>query len=617
MAKKVFTFFSCFVIGLSCWSQLDSTQVLTEVIISDKQLKDFDTGVIQQRITTEQIEHQSTQLTQTLRFNSLIFLRENGPGGVSSPSFRGTNASQTAVVWNGININSQFTGQTDFNTIATRNYDNLTIRSGGGSIPYGTGAVGGSVHLNNEGRFNTHLNARFSAGFSSFNTPTGHIKLDYGNKKFFINGAVDYISSENDFNYLDSDLSNENGDYNNINGNLNFGWLLGKRHTLKFFHNTFTGNRGFARTLTAVSNSFFEDRNVRNLVQWDSNWGSFESQLRLAHIFEQFRFFQSRDFRENSSIGRAIRYTANYNGTYNFNAKRSLQTLIDYTSVNGDGTSIPNSQRNTFSTTLLWKDQVTEKFQYNAQLRQDVTPDFNSPLLAGIGGSYAFAHVYTLKLQAGRNYRLPTFNDLFWAGPGGRGNPDLLPETSWQGELGHKFTFKNLNLNAQTYYIQTTNLIVWLPDDSGVFSPINVAETENYGFELGTNFKKDFGTHQVELSTQYGYTIARDIERDRRLIFVPEQKIVGTLKYQYKNFSSFYQFLYNDELFTTRDNTQTLADYAVSNLGVGYTMPTRNNTQQLEFALRGNNILNRNYQPTPFRPNPGINFSIQTTYTFN
>ena len=615
MKKKVLLYIILLSCTGYCFGQLDSLQLLPEVILGDVKLHDFATGVHQRTLSDTVIARQQTQLTQTLRFNSLIFLRENGPGGVSSASFRGTNASQTAVVWNGININSQFTGQTDFNTITTHNYDDITIRSGGGSIPYGTGAVGGSIHLNNEGTFKDHFQTKIRLGFGSFNTPLGQIKSTYSTDRFYLDAAIDYIQSDNDFDFLDTDLTNENGDYENINWNLNLGWLAGKRHTFRLYHNTFLGDRGFARTLTAPSNTAYEDRNTRSLIQWDARYTKLESQLRLAHIFEQFRFFLSRDFEDSFSIGRAVRYTANYRGKYQFDKDKSLQAILDYTSVDGDGTSIQATVRNTFSSTLLWNHQLNNQWQYSIQLRQDETSDFDSPLLVGLGSSYAFAKAYTLKINASRNYRIPTFNDLFWAGPGARGNPDLLAETSWQGEIGHELRFKNLNIDVQTYYIRTQNLIVWLPNISGVFSPINVADTENYGAELEVDYSKNFSNHQFAVSAKYGYTIARDIEEDQRLIFVPEQKIVGALQYRYKNIGAFYQFLYNDELFTTTDNLGVLSDYAVSNLGIDYTVKQKNK-QQINFSLKANNIFNRNYQVVPFRPSPGTNFLIQTTYTF-
>lgn len=44
------------------------------------------------------------QLTQLLQAETPIYFKENGRGMVSSPSFRGTLASHTAVVWNGMEL---------------------------------------------------------------------------------------------------------------------------------------------------------------------------------------------------------------------------------------------------------------------------------------------------------------------------------------------------------------------------------------------------------------------------------------------------------------------------------------------------------------------------------
>ena len=92
----------------------------------------------------------SSNLSEVLRFQSAVYIKENGRGAVSSPSFRGTTAQQTAFVWNGININSTFLGQGDVNNLNLLGYDQLEIKSGGGSVIYGSGAIGGTIHLNNE-----------------------------------------------------------------------------------------------------------------------------------------------------------------------------------------------------------------------------------------------------------------------------------------------------------------------------------------------------------------------------------------------------------------------------------------------------------------------------------
>jgi iron complex outermembrane receptor protein len=67
-------------------------------------------------------------LTALLLANTAVYFKENGPGMVSSPSFRGTSAQQTAVIWNGLNINSQLNGQTDFSTVNARDFNQVSVR---------------------------------------------------------------------------------------------------------------------------------------------------------------------------------------------------------------------------------------------------------------------------------------------------------------------------------------------------------------------------------------------------------------------------------------------------------------------------------------------------------
>ena len=98
-------------LGLLCIlpanSQNDSINRLEEVRLSDVKL--FMNSEAQQVLVLKDstLKANDPLLTSLLKFNSPIYFKENGYGMVSSPSFRGTTASQTAVIWNGININSQ------------------------------------------------------------------------------------------------------------------------------------------------------------------------------------------------------------------------------------------------------------------------------------------------------------------------------------------------------------------------------------------------------------------------------------------------------------------------------------------------------------------------------
>ena len=140
----------------------NDTIVLKDVQVSDKYLKKNTSSQNLIKLNDSILDNNKPSLTNLLNNNSSIYFKQNGYGMVSSPSFRGTTAQQTAVVWNGININSQLTGQTDFNTISTRNFDNVVLKAGGGSTIYGTSAIGGTVHLNNELIFKNILVLNFN-----------------------------------------------------------------------------------------------------------------------------------------------------------------------------------------------------------------------------------------------------------------------------------------------------------------------------------------------------------------------------------------------------------------------------------------------------------------------
>ena len=147
--KKLFLL--CFVLACQfTLAQSETTPKLKEVVLSDVYLKSNNKSQSVQVLNDSVISKNQSSLSDLLNYNSSIYFKQYGRGQLSTVSFRGTTASQTAVVWNGININSQLTGETDFNTITSNDYNSISVKAGGGSVLYGSGAIGGTVHLNNE-----------------------------------------------------------------------------------------------------------------------------------------------------------------------------------------------------------------------------------------------------------------------------------------------------------------------------------------------------------------------------------------------------------------------------------------------------------------------------------
>src|SRR5688500_6756660 len=77
-----------------------------------------------------------------------IYFRNYGSGMISGISLRGTSPSHTAVLWNGININSFSHGQADFSILPSDAFGDVKVHTGGGSARFGSGAFGGTILLN-------------------------------------------------------------------------------------------------------------------------------------------------------------------------------------------------------------------------------------------------------------------------------------------------------------------------------------------------------------------------------------------------------------------------------------------------------------------------------------
>ena len=620
MKKK--THYIFFVIVLSVVSgiaQNDSITQLEEVIVSDIKIKKFSEGYKVQTLSDSVITRNNISLTSLLRFNSTIYFRENGIGGTSSASFRGTSASQTAVVWNGININSQLNGQTDFNTVSVNNYDNIDIRSGGGSVQYGSGAIGGSIHLNNEFKFSNHFSNRLRVSYGSFNTSKVNYKVKYGNKKVYTDLGIDAVNSDNDHKYLGTEFRNQNGEFKNINLNASFGLFLSDNNLLKFYQNTFLGERNFSGILSGTSispsNDGYEDINSRSLLTWKSFGESYVSKLSVAHLHEMYRFFDNKDSEE-YDFGKSNNIYSKYEFLYHLNEDIQLNAIADYSFIQGEGTNFGNADdRNIFSAVVLYKHTLSDRFNYGLSLRQEATSDYDSPLLFALDAKYTFSPYYSIKFNGSRNYRIPTYNDLYWVGPGGLGNPDLKPETSIQAEIGQEVHYKGITLSVNGYYINAKDLIRWIPVSGTVWSPVNIDEVESYGVELGVTYKKQWNNHTLLLQNNYAYTVSEDKEREKQLIYVPFHKATSSISYGYKRFSMFYQLLYNGAVFITTDNSREIEGYDVSNTGVSFAY-LKSQNKEFTVDFRVNNIYNRNYQNVGFRPMPNRNYQIQLIFKF-
>lgn len=602
---SVFIFFVC-----NLYSQKDTAVVnLNAFSLSISKVKDFSKGYSSILITDSLVVRNINSLTDVLRFNSFIYFKENGLGMVSSPSFRGTSSSHTAVIWNGINVNSQLNGQVDFNAISSNSYDNISVRSGGGSVLFGSGAIGGTIHLDNLISFSKNENHKVVANYGSFNTQ--HISYDFLNStdKSYINIGVGTNSSDNDFKYVRSKLFNDNGSFSNYNVDLNFGYKINKIHQLKFYANNFFSERNLSRTLNAPSNDGYEDINIKNLLEWNFFISPKEHiTSRVSYIFEKFKYFDNNANKNIFSEGNTERKITQIDYNNAISRKLKLNGILGFESVSAYGSSFASNTRNILSAVFSLNHQLTKKISYGIQFRKDFLNDFESPFLYSLGIEQKITKGYTLSFNTSKNFKIPTFNDLYWQ-PGG--NMELIPENSHQFEIGNAISFKKVSFQINGFLINSTDLIQWIPNQSGFWSPTNTKRTRNLGVEISVYYKKAIKNHFIELNTNYSYTDAKDLETNMQLISVPKNRINALINYKYQKWNAFYQLLYNDDV-TYLANT--IPAFQVSNVGIDHQFLNIKNKPKVGFKI--NNIYNTYYQNTLNRPMPGVNYQISTNINF-
>ncbi len=597
--------FLCFFMLCQCICAQEKPVALDEVQISDSQLKNFSGSQSVTILNDSVIRKNQPSLTSLLNYNSVIYFKENGNGMVSSPSFRGTTAQQTAVVWNGININSQLNGQTDFNTVSTKSFSSVTVRAGGGSGIYGSSAIGGTIHLNNEMLFEKGFSNELYSNYGSFNTVGIHYSGKYSNENFSSQISVSRNNSDNDYEYVHSDRKNENGQYYNTSYNLGLGYKINPNNFLKFYSQVFDSKRHFSLISPTDSKTMYTDFNIRNLLEWSSFFNQFISKTKVAFLTEKYRYFENIDL-DGYTFGKVNTFIAKYDLTQNIGEKIKLNYIIDHTRNTGNGSDILSEKREISSGSLLFRHTPIESLAYDLSVRKEITSNYESPVLFAAGGNYAFSELYTIKLNVSSNFRIPSFNDLYWQGAG---NPDLKPESSKQLEIGNEFKFRNFRITATFFATKIRDMIRWIPGTGGIFAPENTNKVSILGGEILLNANKKIGKHHFEMNGTYAYTNSENEELGKQLIYVPYHKATASLSYSFGKFSTNLQYLFVGQVFTQSDNNplKRMPLYHLSNIGFDYGFGKKN---LYGFGFNIQNIGNVNYQNVEGRFMPGRYYNV-------
>lgn len=606
--KNSFAAFAFSVCSLAFYGQEQLNYQLDELLIEHRKISNqsksqrtiiFNDSLINQRVGT---------FTDFLQKNTNVYFKEEGYGMTSSPSFRGTTSQQTSVLWNGIKINSPFLGQSDFNATAFKNYDNIVIKPGGGSVLYGSGAVGGTIHLNNELQFDQKRTNYLQLNYGSFNTKGIHYKILNGSEKWAVQAYFGYNKSDNDYEWLGKNQNNINGQFENIDLGAAASYKVNERNSLTFHSSMYKDDRHFSLLTPYQTKTKYENYFYRNLLKWHYKTNRFLNTLYIANIQEKYLYYDQLPT-ERHSGGKASMWLLKNESHYMVFKNWKLSTLFKYQKNTGEGiaSNLPLATQEIASLALLSSYELNANSGFEIGLKNEFAKDYQNPFLFS-AGFYWSSNFYELKLNTSKNYRIPTFNDLYWQ-PGG--NRHLRPEKSHQIDLNNDFQFHNFNFNISVYYSSISNMIRWIPTSTGYWEAQNTHKVSVFGTEVSLNYHKKWNNHALSTSVNHAFTKSTNNTNNKQLTYIPLHKFTTNINYRFKNFSIVPSFLFIDKIYTTESNNEQNSLDAYGTFDLDFQQFFNNKKFPFTLNLKIKNIGNTAYTIMPERPMPGRNYHIQ------
>ncbi len=442
------------------------------------------------------------------------------------------------------------------------------------------------------------------------------MKGSYSNDKFSFKVSGNHSISKNDYT-VEEDYrkiyNNDNGQYYNTNINIAVAYKIAPKHQVSWISEIFDGKQHYPVHFGDLENKTkYETQNLRSLVSWDWNNTKFSNSFRAAYTEENFQYFGTLG-KPASSGGTGKNYILKNDFNYFLNSKWNINIIGEFQTNKGKGegsSGIGDISRNAGAVSALLRYFPTKDLRFEAGIKKDFVEDISSPTLFSFSGKWNTGKWYELELNVSRNFRAPSFNDLYWALGG---NKDLKPETSYQFELRNLFKMGVFKLSVAPYYMKIQDMIRWLQTPAGYYAASNTNRVEAYGLETQLELEKQFGKHILKSNLGYSYTRSTDLDIQKQLMYVPLHKFTGNIDYHYDFMKLYVQGMFNGSTYTDSNETKAyaLTPYFVLNAGVGATV-----FKNYTIGFKVNNILNETYYTMLSYPLPKRNYSINLNINF-
>ena len=477
-------------------------------------------------------QYRSGSLGQLLGQEGYAFIKHYGPGRLATPSLRGAGAAHTAVLWNGWNLSSPMNGQLDFSLLPVSLLDQVRVQYGGQGALLGSGAVGGAIHLDSRPGgsapgWSGHLQA--DGGAFGFAQLAGVLRGQGARGGLTLRAFGQRAT--HDFRYRvplgggrDS-LRRQQHAAQRQAGFIQEGQLrLSDRQSLSL-HLWYQQSE---REIPPAADQ--TDRHLRSSLGWRYQGPTWDLHLRGAYFAEGLVYTDTVTGLDAPSQAQTVQGEAEWRWWPGQGQHLRLGLSHALGQARADGYGGLRHRREQGSFFALYRlPRWRPGWEVQLSLRQGWADGAWLPPMPGVAWSVALRPGLLLRGQAGRSFRLPTFNDLFWQ-PGG--NAALRPEAGWSGDLGlearHSWGRTSGDLALTGFTSRIDDWILWRPVGA-YWAPENLRRVWARGLELRAGLARPAGSGRLRLggqgrwqrSTNQAVYLPGDASLYQQLIYTP------------------------------------------------------------------------------------------------
>ncbi|MCK5908132.1 MAG: TonB-dependent receptor [Flavobacteriales bacterium] len=639
--KITFTAIVLFLHFATVGQSIDSLNTLQNVEVVDTRAKQFNTGFkVDELDRTLLKSFEGSSISDVLISASNVNIKTYGPGGLSSISIRGGSSNHTAVLWNGINLQSPMNGGLNLSALPMDLLGDVSLQMGGSGALVGSGAAFGVLRLSSSSILEKKNSAFLSTSvgsFSNYRVATGtnfHINNSIFSVKAF------YQDSENDFEFVNTAKFGKPTEKQTNSAFNQYGLVVDNKtlinDNLIFLASVLYSN--FDKDVQTLMSDYTPseanqvDRNLLASTIFKYSKDNLKLNFKNAYTDNKLDFTDPNS-PEPESTNKSKSFISEIESDYSFdgrgdllNSKNNFYSAINYTYETAESSGYTdNPNRNRISLIAALKSSTfSDKLKTSLSLREEVIDGDFKPLQLSFGLEFLINKKYSIRSNVASIYRVPTMNDLYWRETGfAIGNPDLKNESGLTSDFGFIQNFGNDGFNIkldQTVFLSSIdNLIVWQPRSSdGKWEPINKSVGVSAGLELGADLSVFIGETTLGLKESYSYTNSQTSDDDGETwdmqVYIPKHNSNTTLWWGYKKIRA--SFLVNYYSQRNIDNAgNTLPAYSLGDFSLGYSIKL--NKVKVDLLAKVNNLWDTQYQVTSGYAMPMRNYMLSAKFSIN